>query len=114
MTTAADGLIISGALVEMTGAGNWTEGGYQQYQGRPTASIIWNSTGYYNPNGGYLYGWKNVLWNADARVNQDGVFRGTNLIVAGQLDASLVPEFVVAADAAFRQRLIADARRMHL
>jgi len=88
MTTAADGLIVSGALVEMTGAGNWTEGGYQQYQGRPTASIIWNSTGIYNPNGGYLFGWKNVLWNADARVNQDLVFRGTNLIVAASFDAN--------------------------
>ena len=28
-------------------------------------------------------------------------------------DAPLVPEFVVPAHAAFRQRLIADARRMH-
>ena len=90
MTTAADGLIISGALVEMTGAGNWSEGGYQQYMGRDSASVIWNSTGYYSPNGGYLNtGWKNVFWNAVARVNQDGCFRNSNLIVAGGgLDAN--------------------------
>ena len=89
MTTAADGLIISGALVEMTGAGNWSEGGYQQYMGRDSASVIWNSTGYYSPNGGYLNtGWRDVLWNASARVNQDGCFRNSNLIVGGQLDAN--------------------------
>ena len=84
MTTAADGLIVSGALVEMKGAGNWSETGYQQFMGRNSASVIWNSTGFYSPNGGYLnYGWENALWNAEARVNQDSVFRNTNLIVAG-------------------------------
>ena len=89
--TSYDGgkFIISGALVEMTGAGNWSEGGYQQYMGRDSASVIWNSTGYYSPNGGYLNtGWKNVFWNAEARINQDGPFRNSNLIVAGQLDAN--------------------------
>jgi len=89
MTAAADGLIVSGALVEMTGAGNWSEGGYQEHMGRDSASVIWNSTGFYSPNGGYLnYGWRDVLWNTSARINQDGPFRGSNLIVAGGLDAN--------------------------
>ena len=57
--------------------------------GRNSASVIWNSTGFYSPNGGYLnYGWRDVLWNTSARVNQDGVFRGSNLIVGGGLDAN--------------------------
>jgi len=89
LSIAASGLTVSGSVVEMTGAGNWSETGYQPFMGRDSASVIWNTTGYYSPNGGYLNaGWKNVLWNSEARVNQDGVFRNSNLIVAGQLDAN--------------------------
>ena len=92
MTTAADGIIVSGALVNMKGAGNWSETGYQQHIGRTTAALMWNSTGYYSPNGGYLNGgWKDVFWNADARINQDGVFRNSNLIVGKQFSASNRP-----------------------
>ena len=89
LTTAVSGMTISGALVEMTGAAAWMETGNQPYMGRDSASVIWNSTGIYSPDGGYLnYGWKNAFWNAEARVNQDGCFRNSNLIVAGQLDAN--------------------------
>jgi hypothetical protein len=92
MTTAAEGIIVSGALVNMKGAGNWSETGYQQHIGRATAALMWNSTGYYSPNGGYLNnGWKDVFWNADARINQDGPFRNSNLIVAKQFSASNRP-----------------------
>ena len=92
MTAAAEGIIVSGALVNMKGAGNWSETGYQQHIGRATAALMWNSTGYYSPNGGYLNnGWKDVFWNADARINQDGVFRNSNLIVAKQFSASNRP-----------------------
>jgi len=92
MTTAAEGIIVSGALVNMKGAGNWSETGYQQHIGRATAALMWNSTGYYSPNGGYLNnGWKDVFWNADARINQDGVFRNSNLIVGKQFSASNRP-----------------------
>ena len=34
---------------------------------------------------------KDVFWNADARINQDGVFRNSNLIVAKQFSASNRP-----------------------
>ena len=92
VTIPADGIIVSGALVEMKGAGNWSETGYQQHIGRATAALMWNSTGYYSPNGGYLNnGWKDVFWNADARINQDGPFRNSNLIVAKQFSASNRP-----------------------
>ena len=92
MTAAAEGIIVSGALVNMKGAGNWSETGYQQHIGRTTAALMWNSTGYYSPNGGYLNGgWKDVFWNADARINQDGVFRNSNLIVGKQFSASNRP-----------------------
>ena len=83
------GLVISGALIEMKDAASWNESKYQNHMGRNSATAIWNSTGIYSPNGGYLnYGWENMLWNAEARVNQDGVFRNTNLIAGGQLDAN--------------------------
>ena len=92
VTIPADGIIVSGALVEMKGAGNWSETGYQQHIGRATAALMWNSTGYYSPNGGYLNnGWKDVFWNADARINQDGPFRNSNLIVAKQFSANNRP-----------------------
>jgi hypothetical protein len=68
------------------------ETGNQPYMGRDSASVIWNSTGIYSPDGGYLnYGWKNAFWNAEARVNQDGCFRNTNLIVAGGLSTQNRP-----------------------
>ena len=92
MTFAASGMIVSGALVNMEGASNWSETGYQPHIGRATATLMWNSTGYYSPNGGYLNnGWKNVFWNADARINQDGVFRNSNLIVSKGFDANNRP-----------------------
>ena len=88
MTAAAEGIIVSGALVNMKGAGNWSETGQQQHIGRATAALMWNSTGYYSPNGSYLNnGWKDVFWNADARINQDSPFRNSNLIVAKQFSA---------------------------
>ena len=92
VTIPASGMIVSGALVNMEGAGNWSETGYQPYIGRATATLMWNSTGYYSPNGGYLNnGWKDVFWNSDARINQDGPFRNSNLIVGKTFNASNRP-----------------------
>ena len=92
VTIPASGMIVSGALVNMEGAGNWSETGYQPYIGRATSTLMWNSTGYYSPNGGYLNnGWKDVFWNSDARINQDGPFRNSNLIVGKTFNASNRP-----------------------
>jgi hypothetical protein len=84
--------IVSGATVIFDGAGNYLQDNSATNYGRNSASLWWNSTGYYSPNGGYLNnGWENVFWNADARINQDAVFRNSNLIVGKTFNASNRP-----------------------
>lgn len=85
--------IVSGATVIFDGTASYLQDNSATSYGRGDgATLWWNSTGYYSPNGGYLNnGWENVFWNADARINQDSVFRNSNLIVAKQFSASNRP-----------------------
>ena len=80
--------IVSGATVIFDGAANYLQDNAATVYGRGSATLWWDSTGYYSPNGSFTStGFRDVFWNSEARINQDAVFRGSNLIVGGGFSA---------------------------
>ena len=80
--------IVSGATVIFDGTGNYLQDNAATVYGRGSATLWWDSTGYYSPNGSFTStGFRDVFWNSDSRINQDAVFRGSNLIVGKQFSS---------------------------
>tara|TARA_R110002110_G_scaffold34619_2_gene117745 strand:- start:1150 stop:3405 length:2256 start_codon:yes stop_codon:yes gene_type:complete len=80
--------IVSGATVIFDGTGNYSQDNAATVYGRGSATLWWDSTGNYSPNGSFTStGFRDVFWNSSARINQDAVFRGSNLIVGGGFSA---------------------------
>ena len=80
--------IVSGATVIFDGTGNYSQDNLATVYGRGDATLWWESTGNYSPNGTFTStGFRDVFWNSDSRINQDAVFRGSNLIVGKQFSS---------------------------
>jgi len=87
-------LIVSGAMILVTGAGGFTEDNAADVLGLDTATL-WtdlDSGVTVSPAAGNTSPYfKDVLWAGEGRINQDRMFSNSNLICAGTFDGNARP-----------------------
>ena len=84
-------MIVSGGMLVLDGAASYIDENDATISGRTTANLWldFDAGEKMSPGGSNLNSWYNsVFWTGLGYINQDNICRGSNLIVAGTLDAN--------------------------